>query len=158
MCPPPEGCRARASFRRQQLRAVALRNCEVEVHPASSITDAARLWARRSYDLVLLAAEENSEEAALLSNELQKNKPRQRMALLVGAPEYIRVSGALREKSKASVPSLSAATYVFAQNPSSGDPRMNHSIVCAAAFVPALMRSPISGSNFAPASHSRAAT
>ena len=52
-----------------------LRNCEVEVHPASNVADAARLWARRSYDLVPLAAEENHDEAAMLSNELKKNDP-----------------------------------------------------------------------------------
>jgi response regulator RpfG family c-di-GMP phosphodiesterase len=75
--------------RRQQLRAAALRNCEVEVHPASNVDDASRLCARRPYDLVLLAAE----EAALLSNELRKNRPRQRVALLVGAPQYIREMG-----------------------------------------------------------------
>jgi DNA-binding NtrC family response regulator len=79
--------------RRQQLRAAALRSCEVEVHPASNVDDASRLFARRSYDLVLLAAEENSEEAAMLSNELKKSKARQRVALLVGAPEYIREMG-----------------------------------------------------------------
>lgn len=79
--------------RRQQLRAAALRNCEVEVHPASNVDDASRLCARRSYDLVLLAAEEDSQEAALLSNELKKNRPRQRVALLVGAPQYIREMG-----------------------------------------------------------------
>ena len=61
--------------RRQHLRVVALRNGEVEVHLASSINEAARLWPRHSYDLVLLAAEENSEEATLLSNELKKASP-----------------------------------------------------------------------------------
>ena len=79
--------------RRQQLRVVALRNREVEVHPASNIEAASRLWTRCSYDLVLLAAEENSEEATLRSNELKKSKRRQRMALLIGAPEYIREIG-----------------------------------------------------------------
>jgi DNA-binding NtrC family response regulator len=86
--------------RRQQLRAAALRNCEVAVHPASNVDDALRLCARLSYDLVLLAAEENSQEATALSNELKKRKPRQRVALLVGAPEYIREMGrgsAMRE-------------------------------------------------------------
>jgi hypothetical protein len=50
--------------------------------------------------LVLLAAEKDSDEAALLSNELRKNRPRQRVALLVGAPEYIQEMGrghAMRE-------------------------------------------------------------
>jgi hypothetical protein len=48
------------------LRTVALRNCEIEVHTASNITDAGRLWAAHSYDLVLLSAQENSDEAAVL--------------------------------------------------------------------------------------------
>jgi response regulator RpfG family c-di-GMP phosphodiesterase len=82
--------------RRQQLRAAALRNSEIEVHPASSVDDASRLFSRRSYDLVLLAAEEDSEEATMLSNELKKSKARQRVALLVGAPEYIREMGRRR--------------------------------------------------------------
>jgi len=69
-----------------------LRNSEIEVHPASSVDDAFRLFARRSYDLGLLAAED-SEEATMLSNELKKSKARQRVALLVGAPEYIREMG-----------------------------------------------------------------
>jgi len=77
--------------RRQQLRAAALRNCEVEVHPASNVDDASRLCARRTFDLVLLAAEQDSQEAALL--ELKKNRPRQRVALLVGAPQFIREIG-----------------------------------------------------------------
>jgi len=84
--------------RRQQLRAAALRNCEIEVHPTSNVDDACRLCARLSYDLVLLAAEENSADAALLSNELKKNRPRQRVALLVGAPQYIREMGRVNAK------------------------------------------------------------
>lgn len=75
---------------KQDLRALALRNCEVEVHTAGNINDASRLWTKYSYDLVLLAAEENSEEAALFCDELRKSKRRQRIALLVGAPQYVR--------------------------------------------------------------------
>ena len=87
--------------RRQQLRAAALRNCEVEVHPASSVDDASRLCARRTFDLVLLAADEDSEEMTLLSNELKKNRPHQRVALLVGAPHYIREVGRRHEMREA---------------------------------------------------------
>ena len=83
-------------LRRQQLRAGALRNCEVEVDSASSLDDASRLWTKRSYDLVLLAAAENSEEAALVLIELRKSRPRQRIACLVGAPAYIRELGCER--------------------------------------------------------------
>jgi DNA-binding NtrC family response regulator len=80
-------------FRSQQLRVTALRNCEIEVDSASNIDEAARLCARHSYNLVLLAAQQNSQEAVLLSAELKKWKPRQRMALFVGAPEYIHEVG-----------------------------------------------------------------
>lgn len=79
--------------RKQQLRAVALRNCEVEVHTASNISDAGSLWTRHSYDLVLFAAEEHSDEVILLCSELKRSKPRQRVALLVGAPQYVREVG-----------------------------------------------------------------
>jgi response regulator RpfG family c-di-GMP phosphodiesterase len=75
--------------RRQQLRAVALRNCEIEVHTAVNIDDAARLARAHFFDLVLLAAEGDALEAQLLCAELKKGKSR-RIALLVGAPHYVR--------------------------------------------------------------------
>ncbi|MGO9126224.1 MAG: hypothetical protein ACLP6G_15235 [Terriglobales bacterium] len=76
--------------RRLNLRASILRNHEVEVHLASRIEDARSLWKTIPYDLVLLAAPENSEQAALASLQIRKSKPRQRIALLVGPPAYIR--------------------------------------------------------------------
>lgn len=79
--------------RRQQLRAAALRNCQVEVDTANNIDEAARLLVKHSYNLVLLAAEQDSQEVALLSRELTRCKPRQRIALLVGAPHYLREVG-----------------------------------------------------------------
>jgi response regulator RpfG family c-di-GMP phosphodiesterase len=72
---------------KQKLRAAALRNCEVEVHTASDAADAGPLWRAYAYDLVLVAAEENSEEAAALCSKLKKSKPKHRIALLVGAPQ-----------------------------------------------------------------------
>jgi response regulator RpfG family c-di-GMP phosphodiesterase len=64
--------------RRQHLRAVALRTREVEVDSANDVNEALRLCSQRSYDLVLLAAEENSEQASLFSSELNKKSRRQR--------------------------------------------------------------------------------
>jgi response regulator RpfG family c-di-GMP phosphodiesterase len=81
---------------KQRIRAAALRNCEVEVHTADGIADAGNLFARGAYDLVLFAAEEHSQEATLLCEELRKNRPKQRIALLVGAPQYIREIGRKR--------------------------------------------------------------
>lgn len=75
--------------RRLNLRATILRNHEVEVHLASCVEDAKSLWKNIPYDLVLLAAPENSEQAVLVPQQIRKSKPRQRIALLVGPPAYI---------------------------------------------------------------------
>lgn len=79
--------------RRLNLLATILRNREVEVHAASRLDDAKSLWKNIPYDLVLLAAPENSEQATLASLHIRKSKPRQRIALLVGPPAYIREIG-----------------------------------------------------------------
>jgi CheY-like chemotaxis protein len=81
---------------KQNLRATILRNYEIEVHTASSIPEAAALWARHLYDLVLLAAEENSKEAGSVSAEIRRVNPRQRIGLLVGPPVFIRELGGAR--------------------------------------------------------------
>ena len=75
---------------KQNLRATILRNYEVEVHTATTLTDAQNLWINNLYDLVLLAAAENSPEALALPAQIRKSKPRQRIGLLVGAPAYVR--------------------------------------------------------------------
>lgn len=87
---------------KQKLRAAALRNCDVEVHSTSDAADAGRLLRAHAYDLVLIAAEENSEEAAALCSELKKSKPKQRIALLVGAPQYLREIGRKRTETQPS--------------------------------------------------------
>jgi len=78
---------------KRQIRASVLRSYEVEVHTADNLADAGYLWTRCSYDLVLFATQEHSEEAVLLCGELRKSKPKQRIALLVGAPQYVREVG-----------------------------------------------------------------
>jgi CheY-like chemotaxis protein len=82
---------------KQKLRATILRNHEIEVHTASSATDAAGLWRRHLYDLVLLAAQENSEEAITVSAQIRKVNPRQRIGLLVGPPVFVLELGGTRE-------------------------------------------------------------
>lgn len=83
---------------KRQVRASVLRSYEVEVHTADSMAEAAYLWTRCSYDLVLLAAQPHSQEAAHLCDELRKSRPRQRIALLVGAPQYVRELGRKRQE------------------------------------------------------------
>ncbi len=105
---------------RQNLRATILRNYEIEVHTASSLIDAQNLWVHNPYDLVLLAAAEDSPEAAAWPAEIRKIKPRQRIGLLVGAPTYIReVGGIPRRAARASAPPPSsfASDLVGLQHP-----------------------------------------
>jgi len=78
---------------KQTLRANVFRNHEVEVDTASGMDDAERFWTAHAYDLVLLAAQECSDEAAALTKRVREVRPRQRLALLVGPPLYIREIG-----------------------------------------------------------------
>jgi CheY-like chemotaxis protein len=93
---------------KQNLRATMLRNREVEVHTAESIAHAESLWRTGSYDLVLLAADEESEESRLLPAQIRQTSPQQRIALLVGPPVYLReVARQPKEKSSATAGDIS---------------------------------------------------
>ena len=85
---------------KQNLRATVLRNYEIEVHTAGSITDAAKFWTTQSYDLVLLAASEDSADAVALSALLGASKNCPRIGLLVGPPAYVRELGGKRKKAE----------------------------------------------------------
>jgi len=85
---------------KQNLRATVLRNYEIEVHTATSIADAAKFWATQSYDLVLLAALEDSADALALSGLLGASKNCPRIGLLVGPPAYVRELGGKRKKAE----------------------------------------------------------
>jgi CheY-like chemotaxis protein len=74
---------------KQNRRATIFRNYEIEVHTASSVADAASLSRTHAYDLVLLAAQENSEEADELCTRIRAIRPRQRIGLLVGPPAFV---------------------------------------------------------------------
>lgn len=83
---------------KQNLRATILRNYEIEVHTAATLTDAQNLWINNLYDLILLAAPEDSPEAVALPAQIRKSKPRQRIGLLVGAPTYVREVGGIPKR------------------------------------------------------------
>jgi|SRR5579863_1906178 len=104
-----------ANSRKLNLRATVLRNYEIEVHTASSLEHAESLWRAIPYDLVLLAALENSEEAATVSARIQESKPRQRFGLLVGPPAYIREVGP-RPKHRGRIQRESAAALSRPEN------------------------------------------
>jgi hypothetical protein len=83
---------------KQNLRATILRNYEIEVHTADNPREASALWTRYSYELVLLAAPEDSEEAVEVSARIRQVHPRQRIGLLVGPPVFIRDFGGGAER------------------------------------------------------------
>ena len=86
--------------RKLNLLTTILRNHEVEVHPASRLEEAQSLWKNTPYDLVLLSAPANSGQAVLDALQIRQSKPRQRIALLVGPPAYIREIGRPAAKSR----------------------------------------------------------
>lgn len=71
------------------LRATVLRNYEVEVHTACSLEEAPIFWTTNFYDLIMLEARENPGGAAAVSEHIRQLNPRQRIALLVGAPIFV---------------------------------------------------------------------
>ena len=71
------------------LRAAILRNYEVVVHTAPSLEEAPSLWTTNFYDLIMLEARENIDAAADMAAHIRKLHPRQRIALLVGAPSFL---------------------------------------------------------------------
>jgi CheY-like chemotaxis protein len=81
---------------KQNLRATILRNYEIEVHTATSAFDAEGLWLANKYDLILLAATESSSQA--VTDQIRRVRPRQRIALLVGAPAYIQEVGGITRR------------------------------------------------------------
>jgi response regulator RpfG family c-di-GMP phosphodiesterase len=83
---------------KQNLRATILRNYEIEVHTASSVAEAASLSKTNTYDLILLAAQENSEPAAAFCTQIRAIRPGQRIGLLVGPPAFVRELGGKRKK------------------------------------------------------------
>lgn len=84
---------------KQNLRATILRNYEVEVHTAASAFDAESLWTANTYDLILLAAIEHPAET--IAATIRRVLPRQRIALLVGPPTYLReVDGIPRPRAR----------------------------------------------------------
>jgi len=92
---------------KQNLRATILRNYEIEVHTASNLRDAAALWTRYFYNLVLLAAPENSDEAVAVTAQVRQVHPRQRIGLLVGPPVFIRELGGVRRPARRKARSIS---------------------------------------------------
>jgi hypothetical protein len=77
---------------KRDLRAKVLRKLGVEVDCAADISAARALWQADSYNLVLLAVEREPQKLQAFCLEIQSAKPPQRLAFLVGKPEYLGAS------------------------------------------------------------------
>jgi CheY-like chemotaxis protein len=101
---------------KQNLRATILRNYEIEVDAACSVEDAASLARRHAYDLILLAAQEHSEDARAVCTRIRAIRPRQRIGLLVGPPAFVLElagpRGEARRRKAASVSGISSSRVV----------------------------------------------
>jgi len=77
-----------------------MRSRLVDVDVASNITEARELWRTNAYHLVLLAPRENPGAAVEFWEEIKRDKPRQRVAFLVGSPAYVSLTWAAKGKSE----------------------------------------------------------
>ncbi len=73
----------------QNLRALRLNDHGVGVDPVSTIDEARSHLRYDTYDLVLLAPRENTDEAIAFRDEIRAQNPKQRVGFLVGPPQYI---------------------------------------------------------------------
>jgi len=74
---------------KRDLRAGILRKLGIEVDCAADISEARSLWRADSYNLVLVDARKDSSDLEGFRAEIQSAKPPQRVAFLVGKPEYL---------------------------------------------------------------------
>ncbi|HVI07709.1 MAG TPA: hypothetical protein VND65_05395 [Candidatus Binatia bacterium] len=78
-----------ASNPKRDLRAGAMRKLGMEVDCAADITEARCWWKADLYDLVLVNVEKGRGNRDNFCEEVRKATPPQRLAFLVGKPEYI---------------------------------------------------------------------
>ncbi|MGC2196917.1 MAG: hypothetical protein WA628_19740 [Terriglobales bacterium] len=74
---------------KRDLRAKILRKLGVEVDCAADISEARSLWQADSYNLVLMDVKRDPHNVEEFCAEMHGAKPPQRMAFLVGKPEYL---------------------------------------------------------------------
>ncbi|HVP53217.1 MAG TPA: hypothetical protein VMT05_13955 [Terriglobales bacterium] len=87
----------------RNLRATLMRSRLVDVDVASNMPEALELWRTNFYHLVLVAPRENPGAALEFWQEIKRDKPRQRVAFLVGSPAYVSLTWAAESRA-ASLP------------------------------------------------------
>lgn len=83
-----------SNMSKRNLRASVLRKHGLDVVCASRVSDARMLWHPLTYDLVLFDARNDQANATELCVEMRSRAPKQRIAFLVGKPEYLASSPA----------------------------------------------------------------
>ena len=77
------------SHAKRDLRAEALRKLGMEVDSAADIVEARSWWRPALYDLVLINMEKGRGQRDKFCDDLRSATPSQRLAFLVGEPEYL---------------------------------------------------------------------
>ena len=77
------------SHAKRDLRAEVLRKLGVYVDSAADLAEARSWWRPAVYDLVLINMERGAGQRDKFCDELRSATPRQRLAFLVGQPEYL---------------------------------------------------------------------
>ena len=77
------------SARKRDLRAEVLRKLEIDVDCAADIGEARCWWKADFYDLVLIAMEKGRGHRDEFCDHIRGAKPPQRLAFLVGSPDYL---------------------------------------------------------------------
>jgi len=78
-----------ASHAKRDLRAEVLRRCGMYVDSAADIAEARSWWRPALYDLVLINMEKGKGHRDRFCDDLRSATPPQRLAFLVGQPEYL---------------------------------------------------------------------
>lgn len=78
-----------ASHTKRDLRAEVMRKSGIDVDSAADIVEARVWWKPALYDLVLISMERGRGQRDKFCNDVRSASPPQRLAFLVGQPEYL---------------------------------------------------------------------
>jgi len=116
-----------ASHAKRDLRAEVMRKLGIDVDSAADIVEARIWWKPALYDLVLINMEKGLGQRDKFCDDVRNATPPQRLAFLVGRPEYLADSPnedqELAMESGDEQAAISSATGSFPADPSSADPR-----------------------------------
>jgi CheY-like chemotaxis protein len=77
------------SHAKRELRAEVMRKLGMDVDCAADIAEARSWWRAALYDLVLISAEKGHGDRDQFCDDVRSARPPQRLAFLVGQPEYL---------------------------------------------------------------------